>query len=337
MSCFRQIVAQCSRNSALLGRFFLDSTALDLTALDSTALDSTALDSTALDSTALDLTALDSTALDSTALDSTALDSTALDSTAAFRRIWRDWRGLLVGPLGGSSAAAGANGVIRAYSQQADADGDKLSKASRSGNRGTRSCRLSCGFWVVGCGLGVATRRGEDAMISRAATEPWQANFGAILSPNPYERSCDWNRGWYDLPGAVTGSPDTGVTTSGSSARGSGLLFPMHSKCRMINVVMYGQSLRSLPPLESRRNRTHNQPLVSCLHFTDGFRSHGNLTPPRGRRVSPSKMLFRECVKFALFNMEKKGSGVEDESFVGPRRPAKPDGRLGAPLPRELS
>jgi hypothetical protein len=53
------------------------------------------------------------------------------------------------------------------------------------------------------------------------------------------------------------------------------------------DVVMYDQSLRSLPLLESRRNRTQDQPLVFRLHVTDGFRSHGNLTPPRGRRVSP--------------------------------------------------
>ena len=58
-------------------------------------------------------------------------------------------------------------------------------------------------------------------------------------------------------------------------------------RTRTIDIVMYDQSLRSLPSLESRRNRTQDQPLVFRLHVTDGFRSHGNLTPPRGRRVSP--------------------------------------------------
>ena len=68
---------------------------------------------------------------------------------------------------------------------------------------------------------------------------------------------------------------------------------------------MYDQSLRSLP-LQRQEETAPKISHVSALHFTDGFRSHGNLTSPHGRRVPPIENAFRECVNLRC-SMKRRG------------------------------
>ena len=68
---------------------------------------------------------------------------------------------------------------------------------------------------------------------------------------------------------------------------------------------MYDQSLRSLP----LQKQGETAPKISQsipLHFTDGFRSHGNLTPSVDDGSLQRKCFKVGVLNFALFNMESK-------------------------------
>lgn len=100
---------------------------------------------------------------------------------------------------------------------------------------------------------------------------------------------------------------------------------------------MYDQSLRSLPLLKAEETapKISHWCLVSTSH--DGFRSHGNLTPPVG-----DGSLHRKCFIVSVENlrcsiMKKRKPGRARGKFYAFRRAANPKHRLDVRLPRELS
>lgn len=88
----------------------------------------------------------------------------------------------------------------------------------------------------------------------------------------------------------------------------------MENKCDVRPII-------ALSPIAKQKKPHPRSATMSPLHFTDGFRSHGDLTPPCRRWISPKKMLFVSVLNLRCSIMERKGAGMDDAGFdQGPRR-----------------